>query len=82
MLSLYLVFCLTTAIIALFGLYNQVLLELDEESAENIIHNKNLSRFVFFIFAFIASPIIFFAVIFPSIKDRFISAMTEELNKN
>jgi hypothetical protein len=67
---------------AVFSLYNEVLLELDSGKAENIIKNKNLSRFVFFLLALVAAPIVIFAVIFPSVKERFISAMSEELNKD
>jgi undecaprenyl pyrophosphate phosphatase UppP len=81
-LSYYLVFCATTAIMAVFSLYNEVLLELDSGKAENIIKNKNLSRVVFFLLALIAAPIVIFAVIFPSVKERFIGAMSEELNKD
>lgn len=82
MLSYYLVFCGTTAIMAVFSLYNEVLLELDSGKAENIIQNKNLSRVVFFLLAYVAAPIVIFAVIFPSVKERFIDAMSEELNKD
>ena len=58
MLSYYLVFCGTTAIMAVFSLYNEVLLELDSGKAENIIQNKNLSRVVFFLLAYVAAPIV------------------------
>jgi hypothetical protein len=76
---MYIIFCLTTAIIALVTLYNQVLLKC---SVNNIIQHKNLSRLVFFILAVIAAPALFLAVIIPSVGERFISAMSEEINKD
>jgi hypothetical protein len=77
MFSLYLVFCLTTAIMANYKIFSNVL---DRLSADDILNkNRVLSRITFFVLSVLAAPVLFFVVLVPSIEKTFTDAMTESM---
>ena len=77
MFSIYLVFCVTTAIIANYRIFSNVLNQIDEEDLLN--ENKFLARATFFVLSVVAAPILFFVVLIPSIEETFTSAMAESI---
>jgi hypothetical protein len=75
--SLYLIFCLTTAIMANYKVFTKVLERLDSDDVLN--QNRVLSRFTFFVLSMLAAPVLFFVVVSPSIEKTFVNAMTESM---
>ena len=77
MLSIYLIFCFTTAIIANYRIFSNVLAQIDEDDILN--QNQLLSRLTFFILSVIVAPILLFAVLIPSVEETFTNAMAESI---
>jgi hypothetical protein len=75
--SLYLIFCLTTAIMANYRVFTKVLQLLDSEDVLN--QNRLLSRFTFFVLSMLAAPILFFVVVSSSLEKTFVNAMIESM---
>ena len=75
--SLYLIFCLTTAIMANYKVFTNVLERLPKDDILN--ENRLMSRFTFFVLSMLAAPVLFFVVIVPSIEKTFVDAMTESM---
>lgn len=77
MFSIYCIFCITTALIANYRIFSNVLTQI---SADDLLNeNKFLARTTFFILSLIAAPILFFVVLFPSIEKTFTSAMANSI---
>lgn len=73
-MQLYGLFAVTTALVAIFQLFVPSIKSLDSE--HNIRQNIFVACFTFFTFSLLLAPVIFFAVIMPSAKERFIEAMS------
>ena len=71
-MGFYLVFCLTTAVHAAWGLLTPVILKLKEEQPENpLVANKFLTYLVFICLATILAPVLLIPCIIPSFEVAF-----------
>ena len=79
-ISLYVLFALTTGIVSIYELVNPVMFELAlHQPNHNMIEYKYLSYFVFFIFCTVFAPLMFVSCIIPSFGERFKGALVVAL---
>ena len=76
-ISLYIGFCITTAIAALIELLAPVISRKIEESGE--VEAKFIIYTTFFIVTIMAAPMVFFSCIVPSVGERFREALYKGL---
>ena len=74
----YCLFCVTTATMGLWEIINPVLRIVSKETPDCVtVENPFITYTVFFAAALLLAPILFFALIVPSIKYKFIESMAD-----
>ena len=72
----YLLFAVTTGLVSLYELINPVLRELAVTDPDNVVlQNKTISYITFTLMGILCAPILFVPCVFPSIGERFRSAL-------
>lgn len=80
MILLYVLFALTTGIVALYELVIPVMWELAILEPEDVVVKAKYTSYItFFIMSVLTAPILIFPCIIPSIGDRFRYALLEAL---
>jgi hypothetical protein len=76
----YLLFALTTALTAMYELFIPVFKEYAIlEPNDNLVQNKGLTYFIFFIFSVLVAPLLFPIVIIPAMSAWFKKSMLDTL---
>ena len=79
MFSIYCIFCVTTALIANYRVFTNVLALLPPDDVLNT--SKVMSRITFFVLSLITAPVLFLVVVVPSLEARFTIAMAESIEE-
>lgn len=76
----YLLFAITTAVVAIYELVWPVLSSLKITHPEiNVVHYWKTSVFCFFVFSFVLAPVVIYSCLKPSAGERFRRALHENL---
>lgn len=77
LIEYYLIFAISTAIVALLDFFNPALADAEADGIKNVFtENPKLAKFVYFILTILMAPLIIMPLLVPSMNERFRLSLT------